>query len=264
MYRVVVSEEQLRVMANEGALSAQEFLFAVNMLTGCKNGGSDKTHQRRFKSLLSKGVIEESEGQTPLSEMPQPTDPTAEWLVKPFGAEDGPQEFEAFEIEEIVKMGRDGRFRKFCELIGADGEDAALRKAWVNLESRNSKGTDWLYEKGVRTEKVPEMAYLYPQIVKAAQHQKAWEKEGVAERVNRAEWVQNEAFCVPQYNVSPGHSPAEVTTEESYRERAYAAAEELAKMGEDYIPPIGDEASLVACRRLEARLRQARELRAMS
>lgn len=225
------------------------------MLKGFELHISNRQKNRLLAGLKQKGAVKLVKPSKPIAEPPKPKTAAEAWLVKPFTDADGPREFETFSIKEITDLGRDGRFRTFCELWGADGNQATLRSAWLKIESENSKKHDG---------KIPEVANLYPQIILAAQHVREWARQGLCKKPDPAEWLKTGSYLGREYSVKPGDPPAPAGDDASMDARAAEAENELLRLGaKDFEGRYPWESPLAAVRRLEARLKQERKFRAM-
>lgn len=261
IYRLVVDEPtvllhpDLKPVEVRAAIALGRGLLGELKLT-------DSTRNRTLSALEDKGIVAEvtEEDQAPpLPDPPEPKDPGMAWLTghkfNDLTEEEGGAEFGEYNNNEIKAMGRNGRFQVFCQSYGADGNDPAVRSAWVKLESENSRKDG---------DRMPEIVYLFSQIIHAAQHEASWCRRGLRQPTPADQWLKSARYDHEEYNVQAGEDPLPILDDGVYQARANRAAEQLVALDVEFEPPHQFEAPLASARRLEAVLRQAQKMKAMS
>jgi hypothetical protein len=243
-------------------LSSLERRFAAAIGDGVDPddlGWSVSSLRRAVTGLKKKGVIETSMKPPPDKAPPSLTKEA--WLnPATLDATDGVV-FETFSARtddpnrEVLLGGRDERFAVFCRLFKADGGNMELRTIWVKLENFHSK------KEGDYTE----IVHIAPVIFKAAQHQALWVEQGIVEYEDPVAWIKRQAFNDSMYSVRPGEPPAIPESDETWWQRANAAAEAIRALDPDieFIPPAGHERPKQCARRLEAKLRMEQSHRGL-
>jgi hypothetical protein len=244
-YELKVERQALHLREDLSPLEVRYALALADGVNPKQLKGAARTLTRAIAGLKKKGVIMEK-----VVKVVKEKTPADKWLgdsIQPLTSRDGFQAFERFGLAELTQMSMTDRFALFCRLYGADGNDAATRKAWTSLEQREGKY----------------IAEIMPQILQAAQHQRRWVEVDLADTVDADKWLDACCYNNAMYNVRAGEDPGQPDSPELWRERANRAAEELRNMGEDFVTPSGDEIPKQAAKRLEAVIRSVKKFRGM-
>lgn len=216
-----------------------------------ERGDSKRTKSRIVKALRDKKVLAPKTVQKAVNnsskgaaEQFSQTRPPGD--VYQLGEDEGVPDLKVFETGQF--MHKHDRFRVFCDIWGADPTDKELRQAWRALEFEN-KGSD--------PDKIPHMAHLMHQILKAAQLQRRWEVSEEVGPIPAAEWIRTRQFDSPIYAAAAGEPPSQGMSDEELQVEYGELMTEMDEHGLDYVAPVPGESHLAIHRRIKARHKQA-------
>lgn len=249
----------MRLTIEKAALFAREDLTDSAKLLGAAIhdgidpstiGRSPRTLNRCKHALMDAGILTEEEGPATGGEADEKLDDdNIPALVDPKTSKD---EVELIEFATADLLERDSRFRVFCQVTGADGRDAVLRTAWVNLENQPGNKGDEANPRGEG--KVPIMAALMPVILFSAQVELDWNARNLSLVPNWGTWIEEEQFSDRRYNCKLGEDPPK--SPEQFNRECQAEADQIAAsimdMGEKVIPQQGNEPGHAYLLRMQA------------